>query len=64
MDPVRLRAQAAIYLKLAEEIKDRREAATALAIALDYFQRARDLEEAGRKRVEPGGALAVRKSRS
>ncbi len=64
MDPVRLRAQAAIYLKLAQEINDKQEAATALSIALDYFQRARDLEEAERTQVKPGGELAVRKSPS
>lgn len=62
MDAVRLRAQAAVYLKLAQEFKDKQEAATALSIALDYFQRARDIEEAERNPVKPSGELAVRKS--
>lgn len=62
MDAVQLRAQAAVYLKLAQEIKDKQEAARALSIALDCFQRARDIEEAERTPVEASGELAVRKS--
>lgn len=55
MDAVQLRAQAAIYLKLAQECADKREAEAALSIALDYFQRARDIEEAMRPPLKVRG---------
>ena len=46
MDAAQLRAQAALYLKLSKEYSDRSAAEAALAIALDYFERARDAEDA------------------
>lgn len=55
MDAVQLRAQAAVYLKLAQGFTDKREAEAALSIALNYFQRARDIEEAKRHLLKSSG---------